>query len=222
MFEFMALRNLSEWIDFEKGTCDFDNERFCAILEFSDACAADYAEAEANQFNKQSFNLHTLNNYVDMTAVVENDAMWFPLPLMQSDGYAMLSTGFFGCVYKEEMQKSLSDFLSFIFLEDIDITSLPDAMESGYGFSVNCRELHSMMTPDYPDGASDEQKRHIDQQVSITWELLEGADHFHYAKNKLSDVMMEEAMRYFAGEITATQAAEYVQNRISIYLAEQG
>ena len=33
--------------------------------------------------------------------------------------------------------------------------------------------------------------------------------------------MNEEAYRYFAGDITAAQAADYVQNRISIYLAEQ-
>ena len=34
--------------------------------------------------------------------------------------------------------------------------------------------------------------------------------------------MNEEAYRYFDGEITASQAAEYVQNRVSLYLAEQG
>ncbi len=33
---------------------------------------------------------------------------------------------------------------------------------------------------------------------------------------------MEEAERFFYGEITAKQTAEYVQNRVSIYLAEQG
>ena len=221
MFEFMALRNLSEWVDFEKGICDFDNERFYAILEFSKACASDSTEAEANQFNEQYFDVHTLNNYVDMTAV-ENDTDYFPLPLMRSDGYAMLSTGFLGCVYKEEMQSTLSDFFTYIFLEDIVITSLPNAMESGYGFSVNCRELYSMMTPVYPEGATNERKRQIDQQVSATWEILEASDHFHYTKNKLSDVMMEEASRYFSGQITAKQAAEYIQNRVSIYLAEQG
>jgi len=34
--------------------------------------------------------------------------------------------------------------------------------------------------------------------------------------------MNEEAYRYFDGDITASQAAEYVQNRVSLYLAEQG
>ena len=35
-------------------------------------------------------------------------------------------------------------------------------------------------------------------------------------------VMREEVKRYFAGEITAEKAAEYIQNRISIMLAEKG
>ena len=35
-------------------------------------------------------------------------------------------------------------------------------------------------------------------------------------------VVEDEAFRYFSGEITAEKAAEYIQNRVSIYLAEQG
>ena len=42
------------------------------------------------------------------------------------------------------------------------------------------------------------------------------------AHSAVYDVMVEEAYRYLAGVITAKQAADYVQNRVSLYLAEQG
>ena len=60
------------------------------------------------------------------------------------------------------------------------------------------------------------------EQYEITWEYIHKADHLQYYQNELFDVIHEEAGRYFGGMITAKQAAEYVQNRISIYLAEQG
>ena len=33
---------------------------------------------------------------------------------------------------------------------------------------------------------------------------------------------MDEATRYLKGEITAEKAVEYIQNRVQIYLDEQG
>ena len=59
-------------------------------------------------------------------------------------------------------------------------------------------------------------------QYEITWEYIHNADHLQYYKNEISAVIHEEAGRYFGGMITARQAADYVQNRISLYLAEQG
>ena len=60
------------------------------------------------------------------------------------------------------------------------------------------------------------------EQYDITWSYIEKADHFGYAENEIYKVMLAEAGSYFAGSITAEKAAEYVQNRISLYLAEQG
>ena len=60
-------------------------------------------------------------------------------------------------------------------------------------------------------------------EQEMTEEWIRKADVYMYTgENELCSVLEEEANRYFAGEITAKQAAEYVQNRVSIYLAEQG
>ena len=54
-------------------------------------------------------------------------------------------------------------------------------------------------------------------------EYLCGADHYAVGSTtEIAKVVKEEALRFFAGEITAEKAAEYIQNRVSIYLAEQG
>ncbi|MBR0143272.1 MAG: hypothetical protein IJM21_03735, partial [Clostridia bacterium] len=51
---------------------------------------------------------------------------------------------------------------------------------------------------------------------------VENSYGYLYTENEIMKVMREEALRFFAGELTAEKAAEYVQNRVSIYLAEQG
>ena len=56
----------------------------------------------------------------------------------------------------------------------------------------------------------------------MTEEWIGKADQFIYFNKELNEILNSEANRYFAGEITAKQAADYVQNRVSIYLAEQG
>ena len=38
----------------------------------------------------------------------------------------------------------------------------------------------------------------------------------------VADIIREEANRYFVGEVSDEKAAEYIQNRVSLYLAEQG
>ena len=54
-------------------------------------------------------------------------------------------------------------------------------------------------------------------------ETIASADHwFTFSDSEYKKVMDEEVSRYFAGEISAEKAAEYIQNRISLMLAEKG
>ncbi|MBR4866648.1 MAG: hypothetical protein IKU11_08160, partial [Clostridia bacterium] len=58
-------------------------------------------------------------------------------------------------------------------------------------------------------------------QYEATWDYIEKADHLRYYDSELHRVIRNEAQSFFSGSITAEQAADYVQNRISLYLAEQ-
>ncbi len=60
-----------------------------------------------------------------------------------------------------------------------------------------------------------------DELTQMTWDFVSGADHLQYGV-LVEQIIEEELGAFFRGEITAEKAAEYVQNRVSIYLAEQG
>jgi ABC-type glycerol-3-phosphate transport system substrate-binding protein len=53
------------------------------------------------------------------------------------------------------------------------------------------------------------------------WELLDKANGVYEANPSLMEIVWSEAQAYFAGDKTAEQAAENIQSRVSLYLAEQ-
>ncbi|MBQ6990081.1 MAG: hypothetical protein IJN58_03400, partial [Clostridia bacterium] len=53
-------------------------------------------------------------------------------------------------------------------------------------------------------------------QYDATWDYIEKADHLRYYDSELHRVIRNEAASFFSGSITAKQAADYVQNRISL------
>ncbi|MBR6764754.1 MAG: hypothetical protein IKM13_13535 [Clostridia bacterium] len=164
----------------------------------------------------------------------------YPMPSSVHDGYEMFARHYFAVVDNEVSREAAGDFLRWHFLEDV-VEEFPMnerfAPMTSYGqsaFSVNRDETDRYLARNINshievEEVNDESFYDVlynmtcgQEQYDKTWEIIRQADHFQYFRNEVFDVMYEEAGRYFAGNITAKQAAEYVQNRISLYLAEQG
>ena len=139
-------------------------------------------------------------------------------------------------VTDEESREAAGEFLKWHFLENV-IEEFPrNSNVDLYPLSVNQGETDRYLARNI-DGfveITEEMEEGIkivygiknrkcgQEQYDLTWECIRRGDHFQYFRNEVFDVMYEEAGRFFSGSITAKQAADYVQNRISIYLAEQG
>ena len=76
------------------------------------------------------------------------------------------------------------------------------------------KEVNELKQYDYPVNWEEKAKQGYD--------LFQSADHYGGGDSEICKVVREEGLRYLRGEITAEKAAEYIQNRVSIYLAEQG
>ena len=164
----------------------------------------------------------------------------YPMPSSVHDGYEMFASHYFAVVDNKESREAAGDFLRWHFLEDV-VEEFPVnemfASMTSYGmriFSVNRDETDRYLARNINshievEEVNDENFYDVlynmmcgQEQYDKTWEIIRQADHFQYFRNEVFDVMMEEACRYFSGDITAKQAADYVQNRVSLYLAEQG
>ncbi|MBQ6991202.1 MAG: hypothetical protein IJN58_09110, partial [Clostridia bacterium] len=174
----------------------------------------------------------------------------FPMPSRAHSGYEIYAHNLYAVADNENSRDAAADLLEWLILEDV-VEEFPVDFywEVGWdGFSINRDETDRYLgrlidgyldfeekiatyREKYQNDAKtranlqDRINRHNmmcgKEQYEITWEYIENADHLQYYKNEISAVIHEEAGRYFGGMITAKQAADYVQNRISLYLAEQ-
>ncbi|MBQ2748711.1 MAG: hypothetical protein IJF34_02900 [Clostridia bacterium] len=155
-----------------------------------------------------------------------------PLPSRVHDGYEIYVDHYYAVADKEESREAAGEFMKWFFLENVVWEIAPDDPEDDYPdcvskgishFSINQAECERYVSRNLAwDGQDKETRLPVEQRrYEDTWKAIRQADHLSFWRNAVFDVMNEEAYRYFAGDITAKQAAEYVQNRISIYLAEQ-
>ncbi|MBR4865203.1 MAG: hypothetical protein IKU11_00835 [Clostridia bacterium] len=268
--------DLDEWIDWEEGTCHFDDGTFADILEFCGQGATQeevdeyyywwVANAESQYWSPyvtRSFAQgETVEDYrfTDLQKALEyqkalplegkSDLVQvdFPMPSAVHDGFEIAAENFFAIVDNEETRDAAGDLLTWLILEDVADYS-DDSGAGMWTFSINREETDQGLQQHigaYVDvqaklDAMDDELKKIpyavnntyltfqmlnarcgEGQYDVTWDYIHNADHFRYTNNEIFEVMKEEAANYFGGSITAKQAAEYVQNRISLYLAEQG
>ncbi|MBR6763663.1 MAG: hypothetical protein IKM13_07945 [Clostridia bacterium] len=177
-----------------------------------------------------------------LSASGEGSTQWvwvdYPIPSSVYDGFEIYVPEFYGVVDDKAGREAAGEFLRWHFLENV-IDEFPSknlyTTITLYPLSVNRDETDRFLARNI-DGEieiteeleglramiEDHNRGCGQEQYDKTWEVISRGDHFQYFRNEVYDVMYEEAGRFFSGSITAEQAAEYVQNRISIYLAEQG
>ena len=231
VFNFYGLRRLDEWIDWDAGTCRFDDGDFERVLTFCGSCSTrEEADAYVNAHSDEPVKIDqmTFMSGVASSGDIDengNRYAYFWLPSRVHQGPEVYTPYLMGIVKNEKYEEAAKDFMDFVFLTDLaegakddeGITRLIKGGKSAEwieGYSINVKENGAILDSYGCKSGSEERK--------LTEEWLGKADQIVYIASELHEVLTDEANRYFAGEITAKQAAEYVQNRVSIYLAEQG
>ena len=219
------------WVDEEAGTCSFEDESFIALLKFCSRYAPDSATVAANQNGKRPlfqtlYQMYTPGGY-EWGLAYENpkgsgktDSPYglagqiFPCPTGKNTGYALEPELLFGVTETCTVKNSAGEFLSWILSEENQHPEdevLRIQMQDG-GMPVRISSFRKWM---------EESK---EENIEKGYEVFLSADHYASGSgsSEIGKVFMEEGLRYLHGEITAEKAAEYIQNRVSIYLAEQG
>ena len=216
------IRNLlDEWIDWEKGEAHFDEESFQRIIELAKQGGEDVTQADRlnDSIGYGALGEYVLHEVPSPVGILTDDKaksnkakVLFSVPVGRMQGAPLEGDGYWAIAHPEETQKGAAEFMRYLF-----------AMQEKSG---NWKHFQGkeMYMPVVRSALEEHLKIKVnpqDELTQMTWDFVSGADHLQYGV-LVEQIIEEELGAFFRGGITAKQAAEYVQNRVSIYLAEQG
>lgn len=210
---------VGQYMDLEAGTCSFDNEDYISLLEECAAAAAEFGSDSAALYNSL-LQFELLQNLIRVSTISDNYGgayAFVGVPNETTNGsmfspdlcFAISSTSgnkdaawqlVRSCLSDEHQQMNLTSFPASASVLD---AMIDDAVENGVHYYEYEYEL------DEADAA---------KLRGLISETQTAQDAYPAVLN----IMAEDAAQFFAGQITAEQAAAYTQNRVSTWLAEQG
>lgn len=225
-FELMITSYLDRAMDWETGSCDFDNAEFVSILEAASRVKSDRSkEFELpGQFENtwsrlgrgQVLMMRTSRGGGTTSLAFDADysgreVCYFSLPTVDGEELLRVQLELAAGIFAgSEQKEGCWEFIRFTLMDptaNMHIGSRPL-------YRPLFDEMLEANVGDYPNQIS------IEEAAELR-ELVERADKLAIYDDSAMDIILEEAGAYFAGAQSAEQTAEYVQNRLSIYVAEQ-
>lgn len=210
---------VGQYMDLETGTCSFDSEDYISLLEECAAAASEFGSDSAALYNSL-LQFELLQNLIRVSTISDNYGgayAFVGVPNETTNG-SMFSPDLCFAISSASGKKDAAWQLVRSCLSDehqqMNITSFPtsacvldaminDAVKNGVHYYEYEYEL------DEADAAK------LRGLISETQTVQD-------AYPAVLNIMAEDAAQFFAGQITAEQAAAYTQNRVSTWLAEQG
>ena len=231
------VNGVSAWVNEEEKTCRFaGDDDFSALLEICARYAADQDEVLANDhatsdlpplfqpfYTVSGPDEINLERAFEISGSGETSSGYgmagrlFSSPTAKETGFAIFAQELFSVVRESPHEKEAREWVKWALSEDVFRQSEEWVEETHWGFSLR-RDMADRQMASLLKELTTEERKSFDG-----WkDFLQKADHYGNSSDAVTAVIREEATRFFRGEITASQAAEYVQNRVSLYLAEQG
>lgn len=210
---------VGQYMDLEAGTCSFDSEDYISLLEECAAAASEFGSDSAALYNSL-LQFELLQNLIRVSTISDNyggDYAYVGAPGGMSNG-SMFSPDLCFAISGASEHKDAAWQLVRSCLSEEHQSAL-----SG-GFPASAQALDAMIDDAVANGVHYyEYEYELDKADAAKLRgLISETQTAQDAYPAVLNIMAEDAAQFFAGQITAEQAAAYTQDRVSIWLAEQG
>lgn len=226
-----------DYLDIKNGACHFDDESFASLLEFALCLPEEPSEFGniqleyvcAGESLLYPLNISGLDDIRMVDACYGGNYKNAGFLSKTGSGVAMFGTVRLAMSANSEYKEGVWEFFRYILGEDyqrsvqtnpVNYTALERRLGSEIGAALNqslgvfsvdgSAGLYSVPIPDPTEA-----------HKALALELASSIDALYQLDPALLDMVENEAARFFAGAISADEAAENIQSRASIYLAEQ-
>lgn len=213
------------YIDVRNGTCNFDSEEFVRFLEL----AAAFPE-ESDYYSGLIFPdyLGSVYEYASHKSQIQDSPVYVGYPGDYASGPCAMALCSFGIASTTEYPDACWDFMKLLLAEDQQTQIM-----SSMGFPIRRSVLEDQLERAVLDtgdpnsllyGYGDENGKYpalTGEEADYLRNLIENLSDVRFRYTAVLDIIVEESEVFFAGDITAERAAEIIQSRVGVFLAER-
>jgi len=235
------------FIDYEKGECDFNNQEFVNILEFSKQGGAGqtpnsdlYSNVKMDRVLLAQVSIQSVEQYQMYRQLFGGEGVCVGYPTVKDGGQSVFSGEEMlaiasGSKNKEAAWAFLESFLQqekespFAFptlvkgfegeIEDASKVEYLYDEDGKQQYDENGQPLQKMKTTWGYGSFNAEIYAATEAEIAELRRLLEYAD-CNQTEEQIREIINEEVRPYFEGQKTASEVAEIIQNRVQLYLFE--
>lgn len=224
---YLIYYNISEYVDFEKGTCSFENENFISLLELIKRYGMSFEEfektvilnnAESEKYTSRIADEHCflqfegLFGFEDLKNINKNfggEPVFIGLPSADSDSMAV-SSDFTAAIFSSSQKKEgAAEFLSYLLSEQSQLRSCKT-----YSYQNSFPVKRSAF-----DKLADESVIGNNGKDKIL-SLISSASKTSLSDSTVRRIINEQLNIFFADGQSAKEAAKNIQNKVTLYLKE--
>lgn len=234
VLDLMLDADMGSYVDLRDRTCRFDSEDFIGLLDTvngwkeppSDRESGIFASPDELSRKKYLVQAVPITSMVDYLAVRKAIGSFGTLAGYPNSGgeamYRVIFQNLYGMNSASRVKDGAWDFLVYLISEEnqkIENTYFPmteenfrAALEKGQGenesfFSFFTMERETGLVP-------------TPQDIEDMWKIVEHVYYSDHQQSVISNIISEETGAVFDGRKTSKKAAETIQNRVSLFLAE--
>ncbi len=237
--------NLSEFVDFEKKTCDFDNSRFTGLIDL--VCeegrepgedediydeSARFEEAKRFKDGKCQAEIIRLDGFYDILNLQQGalgeEAVIKGFPASEGSGALITSDISFAVCEKSKNKDAAWEFIREFLTEEYQdglndnyIHTLPSRKSSFEKLLTKAKNDDSMgYAVEMPDGTMEDMKPLDDKTADKIRAAVEAADRCAVSDERIGKIIDEELEAVKKNGKSSAEAASQIQNKVSLYLKE--
>jgi len=237
LLQVLFMFNMDDYVNWNEGTVSFDSNEFIALLEYANTLPDGYdwdnyehiSEVELITSGRQiiaAISMHDFQDYQMYRALFGGDVVFKGLPAENRNGYSLDARTGFAITNKCKDVDGAWSFLRTFLMEEWQNE------RSWQGMPVNKNVFdrivnEAMKEDEYGSGTMGwdnfiiEMKPLTQADVDMIMVLLDSVNGSVGQDETLWNIISESASNFFNGTTTVQDAVRVIQNRASIYVAEQ-
>lgn len=241
--EVLIAFSMSDFVDFEKGDCNFETDEFKKILEIAKTFPKEidyenYQEWESVMSGDIMFMSTSISGYDEMSIypqLFDGEVTFIGYPSCNGKGNTFFANKIYGICEKSQYKEAAWDFLKTLYSDDFQ-------EEIYNGFPVNKKVFENRLKEAvkesvYKDENGTERRnsnsswtyenitlylyKPTEEEAKVIRDLYESVDSIIDYDDEFMNLILEEADAYFSEQKSFEEVSKIIQSRANIYIAEK-